>query len=276
MHNVTANGANIPALGFGTWQLAPEDAEAMVEHALKTGYRHIDTAQMYDNEEAVGRGIQKSGVARENIFLTTKVWTDQFADGDLQKSVRASLERLGTDYLDLLLLHWPNPDIPLAETMGALDDTQDQGLTRNIGISNFTAGLIREAVEHSNKPLATNQVEYHPYLNQKPVRDTLTQHGMALTAYCPLARGEVFNDATLTRIGKSHGKNAGQVALRWLIQQDNVIALPRSSKPEHVASNFAIFDFELSPDDMDEISKMYSENGRMINPSFAPDWDNAA
>lgn len=276
MHNVTANGATIPAIGFGTFELEPKDAEAMVEHALKVGYRHIDTAQAYKNEEAVGRGIKNSGVAREDIFLTTKVWTDRFSDGELQKSVQASLERLGTDYVDLLLLHWPNPDVSLKETLNALNEVQEKGLTRNIGISNFTTPLIAEAAELSGKPLATNQVEYHPYLDQKPVLDALSEHGISLTAYCPLARGEVFRDPTLERIGKQYGKNAGQVALRWLVQQDNVIAVPRSSNPDHVASNFEVFDFELTEEEMSEISKLHSEDGRMINPSFAPAWDNAA
>ncbi|RJS93114.1 aldo/keto reductase [Salinisphaera sp. Q1T1-3] len=276
MHHVTANGANIAALGFGTFELEPADAEAMVEHAIRAGYRHIDTAQMYNNEEAVGRGIRNAGVDRGDIFLTTKVWTDQFADGDLQASVRDSLERLGTDYLDLVLLHWPNPDISLKETMAALNAVQEEGLVRHIGISNFTAELIHEAASLSRVPLATNQVEYHPYLDQRPVLDALAEHGISLTAYCPLARGAVFKDPTLERIGKRYGKNAGQIGLRWLVQQDNVIAVPRSSKPAHVSSNLDIFDFSLTEEEMAEISKLHSDDGRMINPSFAPAWDTAA
>lgn len=276
MQHVNANGARIPALGFGTFELEPADAQAMVAHALDVGYRHIDTAQMYKNEEAVGRGIAQSGVAREDIFLTTKVWTDQFADGDLQNSVRESLKKLDTDYLDLLLLHWPNPEISLKETLGALNDVREQGLARNIGISNFTTTLIDEAVSQAGVPLATNQVEYHPFLDQKPVLDKLAEHDMALTAYCPLAQGRVFSEPTLDRIGKAHGKNGGQIALRWLIQHGNVVAIPRSTKPEHVASNFEIFDFELTEEEMREVAKLHSEDGRIINPSFAPDWDNAA
>ncbi|HET7314941.1 aldo/keto reductase [Salinisphaera sp.] len=276
MHNVTANGATIPAIGFGTFELEPKDAEAMVEHALGVGYRHIDTAQAYNNEEAVGRAIRLSSVEREDVFLTTKVWTDSYTDGELQKSVQQSLNRLGTDYIDLLLLHWPNPDVSLKETLGALNEVQEKGLARNIGISNFTVPMIHEAAELSGQPLATNQVEYHPYLDQKPVLDALSEHGISLTAYCPLARGEVFKDPTLERIGKQYGKNAGQIALRWLIQQDNVIALPRSANPDHVTSNFEVFDFELTEEQMSEISKLYSQDGRMINPSFAPEWDTAA
>ncbi len=275
MQYVNANGANIPAIGFGTFELEQEDTVAMVSHAPETGYRHIDTAQAYKNEDAVGAGIQKSGVPREEIFLTTKIWIDEFADGDLQKSLQNSLARLNTDYVDLLL-HWPNPAISIAETMTALNDVRDRGLARNIGISNFTTTLIDEAVEKSSAPLATNQVEFHPFLSQQPVMDTLDKHQMALTAYCPLAQGKVFSDPTLERIGKAHGKNGGQVALRWLIQHGNVIAIPRSTKPEHVESNFDIFDFELTEEQMQEITELHSKEGRIINPSFAPAWDKAA
>src|SRR5699024_1045039 len=209
MKHVTAHGARIPALGFGTFELEPADAEAMTAHALKTGYRHIDTAQMYDNEEAVGAGIRQSGVEREDIFLTTKLWIEDFADGDLQRAAQKSLQRLDTDYVDLLLLHWPNPDIPLAETMAALNDVHDRGWAKHIGVSNFTTDWIDAAVEHTRVPLLTNQVEYHPYLSQRPVMDVLDKHGIALTAYCPLARGTVFQDETLQRIGEKYGKNAG-------------------------------------------------------------------
>ena len=276
MQYVNANGAEIPAIGFGTFELEPADAESMVAHALDVGYRHIDTAQMYKNEEAVGRGLKKSGLDREDIFLTTKVWTDQFADGDLQASVRESLKKLDTDYVDLLLLHWPNPDISLKETLGALNEVREQGLARNIGISNFTTTLIEEAVGQSTAPLATNQVEFHPYISQQPVLDKLAEHGMALTAYCPLAQGRVFSEPTLERIGKAHGKNGGQVALRWLVQHGDVVVIPRSSKKEHVTNNFDIFDFELTEEEMREVEALHSEDGRIINPSFAPDWDNAA
>jgi diketogulonate reductase-like aldo/keto reductase len=276
MQHVNANGAKIPAIGFGTFELEPADAESMVAHALEVGYRHIDTAQMYKNEEAVGRGLKQSGLDREDIFLTTKVWTDQFADGDLQASVRESLNKLDTDYVDLLLLHWPNPDISLKETLGALNEVREQGLARNIGISNFTTTLIEEAVGQSTAPLATNQVEFHPYISQQPVLDKLAEHGMALTAYCPLAQGRVFSEPTLERIGKAHGKNGGQVALRWLVQHGDVVVIPRSSKKEHVTNNFDIFDFELTEEEMREVEALHSEDGRIINPSFAPDWDNAA
>lgn len=276
MQYTNANGTNIPSVGFGTFELEPDDAQAMTRHALEIGYRHIDTAQMYENEEAVGAGIKQSGIAREDIFLTTKLWIDDFAQGDLQEAAQKSLDRLDTEYVDLLLLHWPNPDIALAETMEALNDVRDLGRARNIGISNFTTTLIDAAVEKSRAPLVTNQVEYHPYLSQAPVKNTLAKHDMALTAYCPLARGQVFSDSTLKGIGEAHGKNPGQVALRWLLQQGDVIAIPRSTNPDHVASNFDVFDFELSEQQMDEITALQREDGRLISPSFAPDWDSAA
>ncbi|NNC23603.1 aldo/keto reductase [Salinisphaera sp. USBA-960] len=276
MQYVDANGAQMPALGFGTFELSSDDAKAMVDTALKTGYRHIDTAQVYKNEAAVGAAITDSDVAREDIFLTTKVWTDHFHGGDLQASVKDSLNKLETDYVDLLLLHWPNPDVELEETIRALNDTVDQGMARYIGISNFTTSHIDQAVAASKHPLATNQVEYHPFLNQTPVRDTLGRHNMALTAYCPLAKGKVFGNDTLTAIGQRHSKNGGQVALRWLLQHGDVIAIPRSSNPQHVANNFDIFDFELSETEMSQITDLHTPDGRLINPSFAPDWDNAA
>lgn len=276
MHNVETQGASIPALGFGTFELQPEDTHAMVKHALATGYRHIDTAQMYENEEAVGTALAESDVARDEVFLTTKVWVDQFADGDLQRSAEASLERLGSDYVDLLLLHWPNPDVPLQDTLKALNEVKREGLTRHIGISNFTRKLIDQAASISDAPLVTNQIEYHPFLNQRPVIEKLSEQHMALTAYCPLAQGRVFRDATLKRIGEAHGKNGGQAALRWLLQQGAVV-IPRSSRQDHVESNFDVFDFELSRAEMDEIAGLAEPDGRIIDPAgIAPQWDRAA
>lgn len=273
MEFVNANGTSIPAIGFGTFELQPGDAEAMTAHALKSGYRHVDTARLYKNEAAVGAGIKQSGVARKEIFLTTKIWFTDFADGKLQKAAQQSLDRLGTDYVDLLLLHWPNPNIPLAETMGALNDVRNRGLARNIGVSNFTTTLIDAAVACSNAPLVCNQVEYHPYLSQAPVQQALARHNMALTAYSPLARGNVFKDATLARIAQAHGKNNGQVTLRWLLQQGDVIAIPRSTNPAHVESNLDVFDFELNDEQMSEITALHSSDGRLISPEFAPAWD---
>ncbi|WP_022728809.1 aldo/keto reductase [Fodinicurvata sediminis] len=277
MDSVEANGARIPKIGFGTFQLDADVARARVRDALDAGYRHIDTAQMYKNEDAVGAGLRDSGLQRKDIFLTTKVWPDRFADGDLQRSVNESLDRLKLDYVDLLLLHWPNPEIPLSETIGALNDVRKRGLAKHIGISNFNVALIREAVAASEAPLVTNQVEYHPWLSQDPVRQELERHGMALTAYCPIGQGKLLEEAVIQRIAKAHGKEPGQVVLRWHYQQPDVIAIPRSSKAERVRSNLDIFDFELSEAEMQQISGMARSDGRIINPAhLAPAWDNAA
>lgn len=269
-------GTEIPALGFGTYELDNEAAATMVAEAAKIGYRHFDTAQMYHNEEGVGRGLAASGLARDDYFLTTKVWFDKFQSGDLQTSVVESLRKLDLDHVDLLLLHWPTEDVPLEETIAALNEVKNLGMTRLIGISNFPTALVEKAVECSNIPLAVNQVEYHPYLDQSKVLDCLRAHDMLLTAYCPIARGTVLEDPTLREIGARYGKSPAQVTLRWLLQQDGVMAIPKSGSPKNAAANFDIFDFELSANDMATIHALSRPNGRMIDPSFAPKWDDAA
>jgi diketogulonate reductase-like aldo/keto reductase len=274
MHKVDANGAAIPAIGFGTWELRDAQARRMVEAALEIGYRHIDTAQMYGNEAEVGEALRGSGLNRDELFVTTKIWPDRFRDGELQRSVRASLDKLQLDAVDLLLLHWPNSDVPLAETMAALEECAARGWTRHIGVSNFPQALLEEAVRLSARPLATDQVEYHPFLSQKTVLEACSTHGMALTAYCPLARGRVFADPTLGRIAQRHGKTPGQVALRWLVQQEEVVAIPRSSRVEHVRANFEVFDFALSEPEMAEIAALGTPHGRLVAVgASAPAWD---
>jgi diketogulonate reductase-like aldo/keto reductase len=274
MHKVEANGAAIPALGFGTWQLQGGQAQRMVEAALEIGYRHIDTAQKYGNEAEVGAALAASGLRRNQVFVTTKIWPDHARQGVFQRAARESLDRLRLDWVDLLLLHWPNAEVPLGETMGALVDCNERGWVRTIGVSNFNAAMIEEARRLAGRPLATNQVEYHPFLTQQTVLDTCRRQGMALTAYCPLARGKVFGDPTLARIGERHGKAPGQVALRWLIQQDSVVAIPRSSRAEHARSNFAIFDFVLSDAEMQEITHLGAPKGRIVEMTgLAPRWD---
>ncbi|MEK0084576.1 aldo/keto reductase [Benzoatithermus flavus] len=274
MHKVNGNGAPIPALGFGTWELRDAQARHMVEAALEIGYRHIDTAQMYGNEAEVGAALRASGLKRDELFVTTKIWPDRFRSGDLQRSVVESLEKLQLDAVDLLLLHWPNPDVPLPETMVALNDCAERGWARHIGVSNFTAAMLVEAMRLSSHPLATNQVEYHPFLSQRTVLEACRTNGMALTAYCPLARGRVFEDPTLARIAQRHGKTAGQVALRWLVQQEGVVAIPRSSRVEHARANFQIFDFSLSEPEMVEIAALGKPEGRIVAVGGSvPAWD---
>jgi 2,5-diketo-D-gluconate reductase B len=270
---VGAHGARMPALGLGTWQLSGNVARRMVGYALEVGYRHIDTAQMYGNESEVGAAIANSSVARDDIWLTTKIWPDNFRDGALQRAAEVSVRRLGT-VPDLLLLHWPNPSIPLAETMRALNEAKRRGLARHIGVSNFTVALIQEALARSEEPLIADQVEYQPYVSQDALLEELRANGMALIAYSPLAQGRVLRDQTLLRIGERHGKNPGQVTLRWLLQQDGVAAIPRSSREAHAKANFEIFDFALSDAEMAEISALARPGGRQINPSgMAPRWD---
>ena len=273
MQYVEAQGVRIPALGFGTFRLEGAVARRMVGHALEIGYRHIDTAQMYGNEAEVGQGIADSGVPRDQIWLTTKIWPDNFRDGALQRAAEVSVRRLGTEP-DLLLLHWPNPSVPRAETIRALNDARRRGLTKHIGISNSPTALIRESVAASEAPLLVDQVEYHPYLSQRAVLEELRAQGMALTAYSPIAQGNVFSDPVLRRICERHGKNSGQVTLRWLLQQEGVSAIPRSSREAHAKANFEIFDFSLTEAEMEEIFGLARPGGRLISPGgVAPAWD---
>ncbi len=272
MNLVEGNGARIPAIGLGTWELRGRTCARIVEQALRLGYRHIDTAQVYDNEREVGEGLRASGVRRDDVFVTTKVWTSHFAPKDLERSVKESLARLRLTEVDLLLLHWPNPQVPLPETVGALARVRQQGMARHIGVSNFTVALIEEAVAACPEPLACDQVEYHPYLDQAKVMEACAHHGMALVAYSPIAKGRIKSDRALARIGDRYRKTAAQVCLRWLVQQ-NVSAIPRTSKLERLQENIDILDFELSDEDMREISALGSSSGRLTDFGFAPKWD---
>jgi 2,5-diketo-D-gluconate reductase B len=272
MQYVEANGAKIPAIGLGTWELSGRACARLVEQAVRLGYRHIDTAQVYENEREVGEGLRASRVKRDEVFVTTKIWTNHFAPNDLERSTKESLTKLRLSEVDLLLLHWPNPHVPLSETLGALAHAKQLGMAKHIGVSNFTVALIEEALAACPEPLVCDQVEYHPYLDQTKVREACAQHGMALVAYSPVAKGRVKGDATLTQIGRAHGKTAAQVCLRWLVQQ-NVSAIPRTSKIERLSENIEIFDFELSEEEMGKISQMGSAKGRLTDFGFAPKWD---
>jgi 2,5-diketo-D-gluconate reductase B len=269
---VEANGAKIPAIGLGTWELRGRTCARLVEQAVRLGYRHIDTAQVYENEREVGEGLHASGIKRDDVFVTTKIWTNHFAPNDLERSTKESLAKLRLSEVDLLLLHWPNPQVPLQETLGALAHVKKLGMARHIGVSNFTVALIEEAVAACPEPLACDQVEYHPYLDQTKVREACARHGMAVVAYSPVARGRIKGDATLARIGQAHGKTAAQICLRWLVQQ-NVSAIPRTSRIERLSENIDIFDFALSDDEMRQISGMGTAKGRLTDFGFAPKWD---
>lgn len=274
MFNVSANDANIPALGFGTFRMPDEDVARVLPEALKLGFRHVDTAQAYNNEAAVGDVLLKSGIPRADIFLTTKVWVDRVGHEDFLASVDESLQKLKTDYVDLLLLHWPQSEMPLADRIGALNELKKAGKVKNIGVSNFSVALVQEAVKLSDAPIATNQVEYHPYLSQQTLLDELDEDGISLTAYYVMANGAVPNEAVLKDIGAKHGKTAAQVALRWAIQQQNVIALSKTASVSRLPENFDIFNFALSLEEMQAIHALAKPDGRIVSPShLAPEWD---
>lgn len=262
----------VPALGYGTFQIKDPSLVGLVVNALDVGYRHIDTARMYENEHLVGEGLKQSGVARDSYFLTTKIQPKEFRHNDLLKAMKDSLEKLQTDHVDLALMHWPNPDVPLEETLGALNEARELGMTRHIGVSNFTTALLDEAVATSDAPIFMNQIEIHPFLDQSKVVSKCREHGIGVTAYSPLARAEVLGNSTLQKIGKAHNKNEAQIALRWLLDQD-IVAIPKTQSKERQAENFDIFDFELSANEIKEIASLAQPNGRLIDPSFAPDWD---
>lgn len=267
-----ANGANIPQLGLGTWDIRGDVCRRIVEQAIRLGYRHIDTAQAYENEREVGEGVRNSGVPRQQLFVTTKVWYTHLSPADLLRSARESLVKLKLDYVDLLLIHWPNESIPLDQTISALCKAKRDGMAKNIGISNFTASLIDQAVRYSTEPIATNQVEMHVYLDQSKVIDACKREGIAVTAYCPIARGKAGGDPAIAKIARTHGKSEAQVCLRYLVQQ-GIVVIPRTSKVERLDENAGIFDFELSAAEMAELRNLARPDGRMVRPSWAPAWD---
>ena len=252
---VIAHGARIPGLGLGTWALRGEECAKSVEAALQLGYRHIDTAAMYGNEREVGQGLRASGVSRDDVFITTKVWSSDIGEGDLQRSAEASLARLQIPIVDLLLIHWPNPTIPLKVSIAALCDAKKRGLARHIGVSNFSIDLMRQAVALSSEPIVANQCECNPRSDQTPLIDECRRRGVAFVSHRPLGKGALARDPLLTRIGATHGKSAAQAALRWHVQR-GLVAIPKAARREHLEENFAIFDFELSEGEMKEISAM--------------------
>ncbi len=269
---IEANGARIPAIGLGTWDLRGRTCARVVEQALRLGYRHIDTAEMYNNEREVGEGLRASGVRRDDVFITTKIWQDHLAPGEFERATKECLVRLRLSDVDLLLIHWPNPRIPLAETLGAMCRMKQAGFARHIGISNFTVPLIEQAAALATEPLVVNQIEWHPYLDQSKVVAATRSHGLAVTAYSPIARGRAADDKTLRLIGLHHRKTAGQVSLRFLIQE-GAIVIPRTSKRERLEENMAIFDFTLDGAEMDEVRKLAHPAGRVVDWSGSPSWD---
>ncbi|MGE0501901.1 MAG: aldo/keto reductase [Rhizobiaceae bacterium] len=275
MHLVQANGASIPAIGLGTWTLKGDECVDIVGHALKAGYRHLDTARMYDNERAVGEGLRASGVPRRDVFVTTKVWWTDIAPGDLERSAEGSLKRLAIDAVDLLLIHWPNSGVPLEDSIRALNAVRAAGMAKHVGVANFPTFLLAEAIGHSDAPLVCNQVEYHPYLPQNAVLGACRESGMAMVAYCPLYRqGGLLEEPSILAAARKHGRTPAQVVLRWHVQQENVVAIPRTTRLERLAENIAVFDFALGDEEMAAISALSSRRSRICDFDFSPrQWD---
>ena len=270
MIHIDINQEQVPALGFGTYRLKGDDCRVAVKDAISLGYRHIDTARMYDNEAAVGQGIREASVDRDDIFLTTKIWYTDLSRSGIISGLEESLRQLKTDYVNLTLIHWPSPEMNLEESLHTLMELQQQGKTRLIGVSNFPSALLKEALNIA--PVVCNQVEYHPYLAQDVLLEIAQKQQMMLTAFCPLAKGEVLQDKNLKQVGEKYGKSAAQIALRWLVQQENVVAIPKASSHEHRVTNLDIFDFSLTESEMSMIHAQ-NRNYRLSNPAWAPVWD---
>jgi diketogulonate reductase-like aldo/keto reductase len=274
MQNVHVGNAAIPAIGFGTYGMSAAEIYRLIPAALRAGFRHIDTAQIYGNEGEIGDCVAASGIPRSEIFLTTKVWVSNYAERNFEASVNESLRKLKTDYIDLLLLHWPGSNVPLAEQIAGLNAVARAGKVRHIGVSNFNRALMVESVRLSAVPLVTNQFEYHPYLNQSVLIESTLQAGLAVTGYCGMAIGRVFSEPTLEEIAARYDKTIAQIVLRWLVQQRGVVALSRTAKLERLAQNLAVFDFELESEDMTAIHSLATADSRIVNPpGLAPKWD---
>jgi 2,5-diketo-D-gluconate reductase B len=272
MQVVDAHGVKIPQIGLGTMTLKGDVCVQAVKDALRAGYRHIDTAWFYGNEKEVGEGLRQSGVKREEIFLCTKLRETHLEPDKFRQSLEESLANLQLPFVDLLLIHWNNKDIPFKTSVGALCKAKKDGFARHVGVANFTTTMLDEAWAVTSEPLVCNQIEMHPFLNQDKVLAACKKHGMAVVAYCPIARGKVPGADVLERIGKAHGKSAAQVSLRYLVQR-GVCAIPRSSNPEHLRANLDVYDFELTPGEMTELKALNANSMRVVNPPHAPQWD---
>ena len=271
---ICANGAGIPCIGFGTFGMRGAKLKSLLVHAIHAGFRHIDTAQIYGNEDAVGEGVQMSGTSRDDVFITTKAWVENYTQARFERSVDMSLKALRTDYIDLLLLHWPSSIVPLEDQIGWLNALVHAGKVLSIGVSNFNRASLERAVELSDIPIATNQFEYHPYLNQASLVTTTQQAGVAVTAYCAMAIGRVFSEPILQGIARRYGKSVSQIVLRWLVQQEGVIALSRTEREDRVQENLNIFDFHLEEADMKAIFHLAQPGSRIVDPpGLAPLWD---
>ena len=269
---VNAQGLNMPKLGLGTWPMLDEECTRAVEQALKLGYRHIDTAAAYNNEDAVGQALVNSPTPREQIHVTTKVWWDQLQPDAMRHSMDRSLKALRSDYVDLFMIHWPTTDWDLPRTIETLVSFKKQGMARNIGVANFPLPLLSKVVEELGAPLSAIQVEYHVLLGQNTLLDYARQHDLALTAYTPLARNKVSDVPQIQQIAAKHGVLPTQVALKWLLDQPNIAAIPKASSEANQLANLASLDVQLDDEDRALIAGL-SKRERQVSPDFAPVWD---
>ena len=272
MENLQTQGISLPKLGLGTFRVQGDSCRAAVESALSLGYRHIDTAEMYANEEAIGAALAASGVARNDLHITTKVWHENLVPDAIRKALDSSMKKLKVDQVDLYLVHWPSKKMNLPAIFETLMKLKEEGRTRAIGVANFTTALLRTVVEEIGAPIACDQVEYHAMLDQTPLRKYLAAKSIPLVAYCPLAQGRVASDETLARIGKKHNASAAQVALKWLLEQDGVAAIPKASRAESQQANLDALKVTLDDGDRKAIAAL-PKNMRCVNPAFAPAWD---
>lgn len=272
MESLQTQGISLPRLGLGTFRLQGDACRAAVESALGLGYRHIDTAEMYGNEDAIGPAIAASGIARNDLHVTTKVWNENLAPDAIRKAFDASLKKLKLDHVDLYLVHWPSPDMRLPAVLETLMKLKQEGRTRAIGVANFNIALLKQAVEEIKAPIACNQIEYHVLLDQTPIRKYMTAKSIPLVAYCPLAQGRAASNEALIAIGKKHNVSAAQVALKWLLDQDGVAAIPKASRAESQKANLGALNVKLDDDDRKAIAAMPKDQ-RFVKPGFSPVWD---
>jgi diketogulonate reductase-like aldo/keto reductase len=270
---VTAGGATIPQMGLGTWRLKGDAVAVAVHAALDAGYRHVDTAVSYGNEAEVGDAVRNHAVGRDAIWVTTKVPPDDARANALQRSAEASLKRLGLDAVDLLLIHWPNPNVALREQIGALVRAKREGFARHIGVSNFPPRWLEAAVAFADEPIVTNQVEHHPYLDQRAMFDLCGRLDVAVTSYCPLGRTALLDDPVVRRIAEERERTPAQIVLRWQVEQPNNVVIPKSGNPGRIAENFAIFDFALTPEESAAITRLARPDGRLVKGPTGLAWD---
>ena len=272
MEKLETQGISLPRLGLGTFRMQGDECRAAVESALALGYRHIDTAEMYGNEEAIGAAIASSGLARKDLHVTTKVWVEHLAPDAIRRAFDASLNKLKLEAVDLYLVHWPSRSMNLPSVFETLLELQEEGRTRAIGVANFTLELLKKTVEEIRAPIACNQIEYHVMLDQSKVKAYLDARRIPLVAYCPLAQGRAASDETLIQIGRKHNASGAQVALKWLLDQDNVAAIPKTSRKESQQANLDALKITLDDADRNAIARLPKDK-RFVSPGFGPDWD---